>query len=399
MHVDKLNSWEFDVLVVGGGLVGMSCALALSRQGMSVGLLESRSGPETPQSSISGQDWDSRIYAISPSNTEWLSSLGVWQHVDAGRVCPIAQMQIFGDADSSHLKFDASEAYIDQLGFIVESRQLEQALLAELSKSDVSLMSGVAARSAVFSENHAEIHLSDQCRLEARLLVAADGASSWLRNQAGIAISTHDYHQIGVVANFETELPHDNVAYQWFSDDGILAWLPLPGNRISMVWSAHEQFAKSMLELQAESLSEKVGRQGDMTLGALKLLTGARAFPLRQQTAATLVKPMLALVGDAAHTVHPLAGQGVNLGFRDVKVLTETLCARGQHQSCGDHMLLRRYERARKLDLLEMQCVTKGLSGLFSHSGTVVRKLRNWGLGLTDRQAKVKKYLMNQAIR
>jgi ubiquinone biosynthesis UbiH/UbiF/VisC/COQ6 family hydroxylase len=397
--VDKLNCREFDVLVVGGGLVGMSCALALSRQGLSVGLLESKPYSETPQTSISGQDWDSRIYAISPANADWLASMGVWQHVDTGRICPIAQMQIFGDADSSHLQFDASEAYIDHLGFIVESCQLEQVLLAALSKSDVSLMTGVAPQSSVFYENHAEIHLADQRRLKARLLVAADGASSWLRNQAGIAISTYDYHQMGVVANFETELPHHNVAYQWFGDDGILAWLPLPGNRMSMVWSAHEKFARDMLELQAEALSEKVSQQGNMELGALKLLTGARAFPLRQQTATTLVKPMLVLVGDAAHTIHPLAGQGVNLGFRDVKVLAETLRNRSQQQSCGDLMLLRRYERARKLDLMEMQCVTKGLSGLFSHSGTVVRKLRNWGLGLTDRQAKVKKYLMNQAIR
>lgn len=268
-----------------------------------------------------------------------------------------------------------------------------------LRNSNVSLMMGVAPQAAVFSESYAEIQLADQCRLKAQLLIAADGASSWLRKQAGIAINAHDYHQMGVVANFETELPHHHVAYQWFSDDGILAWLPLPGNRISMVWSAHEKFAKDMLELQAESLSEKVGRQGGMKLGALKLLTPARAFPLRQQTAATWVRPMLALVGDAAHTVHPLAGQGVNLGFRDVKVLAETLRARSQQQLCGDLMLLRRYERARKLDLLEMQCVTKGLSGLFSHSGAVVRKLRNWGLSLADQQAKVKKYLMSQAIR
>jgi 2-octaprenylphenol hydroxylase len=399
VHVDKGREREFDVLVVGGGLVGMSCALALSRQGLLVGLLESKPGPESRQTSSSEQDWDSRIYAISPANAKWLASMSVWQHVDTGRTCPIARMQVFGDVDGSHLQFDASEAFIDNLGIIIESHQLEQALMAVLRESNVSLMTGVAPESAVFCDHHAEIHFADQCSLKAHLLVAADGASSWLRNQADIAISTHDYHQMGVVANFETELPHHNVAYQWFGDDGILAWLPLPGNRISMVWSAHEQFAKDLLELQAESLSEKVGQQGNMRLGALRLLTGARAFPLRQQTAATLVKPMLALVGDAAHTVHPLAGQGVNLGFRGVKVLAETLQARGQHQSCGDLMLLRRYERARKLDLLEMQCVTKGLSGLFSHTGMVVRKLRNWGLGLTDRQAKLKKYLMNQAIR
>lgn len=396
MPVDKQH---YDVVVVGAGLVGMSCALALSQQGMSVGLLESKARTEPTKVEALESDWDSRIYAISPANAHWLASMGVWQRLEESRVCPIAQMQIFGDADASHLQFDANEANVENLGFIVESNRLESALMSALTESGVNLMIGVAPTSAIFTQQQAEIHLADQRKLSAELLVAADGANSWLRSQAGIASDTHDYHQMGVVANFETETPHQHIAYQWFSNDGVLAWLPLPGNRMSMVWSADEKFAKDLLELGAESLSEKVGQQGDRRLGRLEVLTEARAFALKQQTAETLVKPKLALVGDAAHTVHPLAGQGVNLGFRDVKVLVETLGGRNQQQPYGDLMLLRRYERARKTDIMAMKSVTRGLSELFLHPHSLVRNLRNRGLNFTNHQAKIKKYLMHQATR
>jgi len=387
------------VLVVGAGLVGMSCALALSQQGMSVGLLESKPCRPSTTDEYAEDDWDSRIYAISPANAEWLADLGVWHRLDTQRVCPIAQMQIFGDTGNSHLQFDAMEANVDELGFILESRHLESALLSALMDSGVRLINGVVAESATFDHQTTEIRLLDQRRLRAQLLVAADGANSWLRGQAGIHVAIHDYQQTAVVANFEVEIPHHGVAYQWFSERGVLAWLPLPGKRMSMVWSADEKFSEELLELKPESLSDEVAMQGGLKPGALKVLTGARGFPLRQRTADSLVKPGLVLIGDAAHTVHPLAGQGVNLGFRDAKVLVEVLRSRHTQQSYGDLMLLRRYERARKLDMLAMKSVTRGLAGLFAHHDGFVRQLRNWGLSLTNRQAMIKKYLTLQAMR
>lgn len=397
--MDNQEYQHYDVIVVGAGLVGMSCALALSQHGVAVGLLESKPQPEPDETVLLKQNWDSRIYAISPANAEWLASMGVWQRLDESRICPIAQMQVFGDAEQSQLRLDATDAHVDNLGFIVESNQLETALMSALAESSVDMMHGIPPSGAVLNQHRTELHLADGRKFNAELLIAADGANSWLRHQAGIHITTHDYQQMGVVANFETEFSHQDAAYQWFSSEGVLAWLPLAGNRISIVWSTDQRYAKELLELDATSLSERVGQQGDMKLGKLTLLTKACAFALKQQTADALVKPGLALVGDAAHTVHPLAGQGVNLGFRDVKTLVETLNSRHQQQPYGDLMLLRRYERARKMDIMAMKSVTRGLSELFLHPHPLLRNLRNFGLKLTNQHDKIKKYLIHQAVR
>lgn len=394
MPVDKQH---YDVIVVGGGLVGMACALSLSQQGISVALIESKPSSNEMQTHQAAT-WDSRIYAITPANVQWLQHLGVWPRVDKARVCAITKMHVFGDADLSELQFDADDANIEQLGVIVESQQLEMALLAALNDSDVHLLTGVQPTVVTCSDYQASIHWNGQ-DISTQLLVAADGAQSWLRKQVGISVRQHDYQQMGVVANFETELAHQQTAYQWFSELGVLAWLPLPGNRISMVWSADELFANELASMDANSLCEMVSNQGGNVLGELRVLTPARAFPLKEQTPEMLVKANLALIGDAAHTIHPLAGQGVNLGFRDVQSLVETLSHKRQHQSYGDLMLLRRYERARKTDMMAMQFVTRGLSELFTLEHPAVRKLRNWGLNFTNRQAIAKKYLTRQAVK
>jgi 2-polyprenylphenol 6-hydroxylase len=392
--VDKQH---YDVIVVGGGLVGMACALSLSQQGVSVALIESKPSwnkVQTHQAAV----WDSRIYAITPANVQWLQGLGVWSRVDAERVCAITKMRVFGDAAVSELQFDADDANIEQLGVIVESQQLEIALLAALNDAGVQLLTGVQPSAVTCGDYEACIRWNDQ-DISAQLLVAADGSQSWLRRQAEIAVTLHDYQQMGVVANFETERAHHQTAYQWFSELGVLAWLPLPGNRISIVWSTEESFAQALVSMNADVLCEMVSKQGGNILGKLRLLTPAHAFPLKEQTAEVLVRANIALVGDAAHTIHPLAGQGVNLGFRDVQCLVEALSHKRHQQSLGDQMLLRRYERARKTDMMAMQFVTRGLSELFSQDHPAVRKLRNWGLNFTNRQAFAKKYLTRQAIK
>ncbi|MDZ4098297.1 MAG: FAD-dependent oxidoreductase, partial [Methylophilaceae bacterium] len=287
-----MDKQHYDVIVVGGGLVGMACALSLSQHGISVALIESKPSSKIMESQAAV--WDSRIYAITPANVDWLKQLGVWPRVDAARVCAITKMRVFGDAEVSELQFDANDANIEQLGVIVESQQLETALLAALNDSSVQLLTGMQPTSVTYSDTQACIQWNDQ-EISAQLLVAADGAQSWLRSQAEIAVTLHEYHQVGVVANFETEFPHQQTAYQWFSDLGVLAWLPLPGNRISMVWSAEESFAQALVSMDADALCKLVSNQGGNTLGELNLLTPVRAFPLKEQTAETLVMSNIAL--------------------------------------------------------------------------------------------------------
>lgn len=383
-----------DVIVVGGGLVGASCALALTQQGLSVILLDSK-----PSSgNLPKQAWDSRIYTISPGNAVWLQSLGVWDMLDCERVCVIDGMQIWADANDAPLEFISYEANATSLGFIVENQQLQYALRSALERAGITLLTGVECTELRVEREKAVLKTSDGRCLETKLVIAADGGNSWLRAQADIPVQSHDYRQMGVVANFETELPHQNIARQWFHEDGVLAWLPLPDNRISMVWSAGNDKARYLLSLDADALAMEVAMAGVNKLGLLKTITAAVAFPLIMQTARQLVQPRLALVGDAAHQIHPLAGQGVNLGFRDVIALTGVLEEKNTHQDIGDVVLLRHYERARKTDMLTMRHLTHGLHSLFANEQAMVKKLREWGVSLTNRQPGLKRYLIKRAL-
>jgi len=229
-------------------------------------------------------------------------------------------------------------------------------------------------------------------------VVGADGRDSWVRNQAGIDIHPHSYQQKGVVANFATEKPHGQTARQWFMPDGVLAYLPLPGNCISIVWSAGETKAQALTALAPDAFCAEVAAAGRHALGALRLITPAAAFPLRRLNIGSLVRPRLALIGDAAHNVHPLAGQGVNLGFQDAWRLAETLHRRGVYRDCGDYHLLRRYDRARREDILAMQIVTEGLQRLFNNRDPLLGWARNLGLSAANRLTGVKHLLARRAL-
>jgi ubiquinone biosynthesis UbiH/UbiF/VisC/COQ6 family hydroxylase len=228
-------------------------------------------------------------------------------------------------------------------------------------------------------------------------VIGADGAESRVRANAGIPVRASDYRQLGVVANFECERPHRDIAFQWFMRDGVLALLPLPGNRVSMVWSVAEERGRRLLAASKTALASEVEAASGGALGALKVVTPAAGFPLRLQRVTQFTRPRLALVGDAAHNVHPLAGQGVNLGFRDARELAGVLKDRGPQADCGDHALLRRYERARKEDVLAMQVATDGLQKLFNNEGVLLGRVRNLGLALVDRQPWLKSFLVHRA--
>lgn len=389
---------QAEVVIVGAGLVGIAAAVALAKRGLRVALVDSRTD-ETATSPPSATDWDQRIYAITPGNKQWLEALDVWPRLDGGRVCSVDRMQVWGDNAHAVLMFDAYDASLPSLSFILEGRQLEQALwsrartlgievLAGGKVTGLSLPGGPYARSS-------RLMLADGRTIETSLIVAADGGHSTVRQLAGLTSTRHAYEDNGVVANFECELAHGQVARQWFRDDGVLAWLPLPGQRISMVWSTPRH--AELLAMDDATFCSTVAAAGAQTLGELRLISRPASFPLSLQSPVRLVLPGLVLIGDAAHQVHPLAGQGVNLGFRDVIELTTTLVERHANESLGDLLVLRRYERARKTDILAMRHVTHGLHELFAHPQPMLRRLRNLGLGLTDRHAWLKRQLIKHA--
>ena len=384
-----MNGERYQVVIVGAGLVGAAAALALGRQGLRVALVE-RQPPSLPDAA-----WDTRIYAITPANQRFLERLGAWQRIDAGRVQPVFRMDVAGDAAGA-IRLDAYQAGVSHLAAIVESGRLQHALWQAIeADGNVALYCPAAIESLERGEGLTQITLADGSRLEAELVVGADGAASRIREWAGLASTLTPYGQSGVVANFECERPHRGTASQWFFDSDILAWLPLPGNRLSMVWSTRTAHADELLALDAVGLAAKVRAAGHDRLGALRLLTPAAAFPLRLIRVESGVAPGVALVGDAAHGVHPLAGQGVNLGFGDAEVLAEVL-AQHRRTHLGDLRVLERYARQRAEPVQRMQALTHGLHHLFADSRAAW--LRNAGMTLVNQLPPLKAALVREAM-
>ena len=387
------NTQHFDVIVVGAGLVGAAFALALKGSGLRVALVEGR----PPAALSQDESWDSRIYAISPGNVKFLDELGVWSGMQAERMQAVDAMHIVGDNGVAALDFNAYETGVGELAWIVESRLMQDGLWRALQQTDVSLICPAQCGKLEVSEASAALSLSNGRTLTAQLVVGADGARSWVRSQAGIQASDKDYGQSGVVANFTTGKPHQGIARQWFRADGILAYLPLPGNRMSIVWSTDTAHAQELLALDADTFRMEVMQAGQMALGELELITPAAAFPLHLIEPDRIITSRVALIGDAAHQVHPLAGQGVNLGFGDARELAMTLAGRGPRE-CGDALLLRRYERARREQIVAMQSVTDALKELFGRKNAAVAAVRNAGLSLTNRAGWAKQMLIRHAL-
>ncbi len=390
---------DFDLVIIGGGLAGLALVAALRRSSLSVALVENAVPAFSSKGSADcSATWDSRVYAISPANAHFLEQIGIWQHLDHARMEPVHAMQIFGDG-KGRLDFSAYDSGVAELAWILES-SLMQAELWEMVKrqGNLTLFCPASAQALTLDETAANLTLADGRTLRSRLIVAADGADSWTRSAAGIEVAFKSYDQLGVVANFAAALPHRGTAFQWFRSDGILAWLPLPGQQLSMVWSTATAHGEELLSLSPSALCERVAAAGGHTLGALELITPPTAFPLRLMRAPRTVLPRLALVGDAAHTVHPLSGHGINLGFQDVQALAHALLAAPIQGDCGDFSLLRRFERARKEEVFMLQTATDHLQRLFAVRRGPLVGLRNAGLNLTNHLPVVKDALVRYAL-
>src|SRR5688572_30380097 len=377
-----------DLIVVGGGPVGAS--LVRAARGLSVALVA-----HAHRQPMARAAFDARVYALSPGNVAFLQSLGVWQAMPQDRLVPVHAMRIYGDEPGARLEFDAYAAGVPALAWIVEDAVLQDALWHDL---EAQLFAPAACRALDVSADRVLLRLDDGREVAGKLIVGADGARSFVRAQALIAADEVDYGQSAVVANFRCEKPHRNVAYQWFQHGAVLALLPLPGAHVSMVWSLPAEEAGRVAGLDGESLCREVAAAARGEVGDLTLVTPPRSYALRRLTASRLVAPRVALAGDAGHVIHPLAGQGLNLGLQDARALSRVLAAREPHRDPGELRLLRRYERSRAEPILAVDTMVDSLFRTFGAQEGLAARLRNAGLNLTDRLPVIKNMLMRYAM-
>jgi ubiquinone biosynthesis UbiH/UbiF/VisC/COQ6 family hydroxylase len=382
---------NFDLIVVGAGPVGL--AVAAAARGLSVALVANAGRAPAPVSGV----LDARVYTLSPGNVSFLRDLRAWQSVASERVTPVHGMRVFGDRGAK-IEFDAYRAGVPELAWTVEDGVLQDALWGAVdARENMVVLAPAECTELIFDSKKALLKLRDGRELTAALVVGADGASSFVRQQAGIPIKTNDYAQAAVIANLECEKPHANIAYQWFQGGPVLALLPLPGRRVSMIWSLPEEDAEMLLQLEPDALCRTVESATAGALGAISVVTPPRSYPLRRLSAARMAGERVALAGDAAHVIHPLAGQGLNLGLQDARALAAALAGRGPRDA-GDERLLRRYERTRAEPILAMDLMVDGLFRLFGADSEPLSRLRNAGLNLSGRLPVLKNILIRHAM-
>jgi ubiquinone biosynthesis UbiH/UbiF/VisC/COQ6 family hydroxylase len=396
-----------DVVVVGGGIAGKACALGMAQLGLQTLEIAPDLGQTVP--SPEGSQWGQRIYAFSPSSQKLLAHLQVWDALDHGRLQVVRDMRIYGDRGEKNdqLHLSAFEAGAPQLAWIGEANLIEHTLdQASRFQNKLERIADVVESINVDADGTTLI-LKSGSIIRAQLVIAADGANSPIRSEIGIATSEESYAQSAVVANWTCTYPHLETAFQWFLPGGdIVAMLPLPNKQVSMVWSTSPEYAAELLQLNSSEWLDRFASIANgaiaKQLGELSLNSTPAAFPLRKLRAARFIgpetNPKVVFIGDAAHVMHPLAGQGLNLGLRDVAVLLNIYSKRESFRSLSNLNLLRRYERQRQGDTSALLWVTDKLKKLFSGGSSTEKQLRNWGLGLVNKSHFIKQRLIERAL-
>jgi 2-octaprenylphenol hydroxylase len=405
--VPVAESQRFDIAIIGAGIAGSALAGALAGNGLSIALVEAQ--PLAPPALPRGrslQDYDSRVSAITPRSRQLLTELGAWEAIAAYRQCAYRHMSVWDADGTGAIDFDCADVNADALGHIIENRAIVSALLEQvLGASDITTFgaTGLADCTRTESSQLMRLQLADGTRLETDLLVAADGAMSRVRDMMGFKTREWDYGHRAIVTTAQVERPHQDTAWQRFLPTGPLAFLPLPGSDqnhyCSIVWSLQEHCVEERLALADEDFCRELERAIEQRLGKVQACSGRFAFPLRQRHARDYVQPGVALVGDAAHTIHPLAGQGINLGLQDVAALAEEVLAGiARGASPGQLDVLQRYQRRRKGENLLMMAAMDGFKRLFEQQALPLRWLRNAGMRGVGRIKPLKQQLMRHAM-
>lgn len=400
-----MNTFDYDVAIVGAGLAGSALAAGLADLPLRVALLEARPLSEGWPPCDAGVDaYDLRVSAITMASKRLLERLGAWPDIEARRLCAYTDMHVWDAEGTGNIHFNAAEVDQPQLGYIVENRLINAALVNGVrSGASVHCLSGTPVAALETENGKPVLALENGDRIRSSLLVAADGALSRVREWAGFQSREWDYGHKAIACTVETEKPHQATAWQRFLPKGPLAFLPLPSedgkHYCSIVWSADTEWADELMALDNADFCRAIAEAFEGRLGDVLAVSQRLAFPLRQRHAVDYVQSGIVLVGDAAHSIHPLAGQGINLGFQDVQVLLEELeraCDRGL--DVDEAAVLQRYQRRRKGDNLAMMSAMEGFKRLFEQDALPLRWLRNAGMQMVDKAGPIKQQIMRRAM-
>lgn len=396
---------EYDIVIIGGGLVGLTAALLCTKQNFTVALISLGAPPLTWDTSTI----DIRCSAINGASQKIFQLLDVWEAIDKLGISPYQKMHVWDALGFGEITFDAAEIGKPELGHIIENRVMLKALWEKAQNTpNIKLIVPGKPISYSLENNHCELHLSLEAdgdteikkTIAAKVILGADGAHSWLREQAEIPKQGWSYEQSAIVAMLETEAPHQKTAWQRFLPEGPLAFLPLANSHFcSIVWTASPESSARRLQLTEQAFCEEIAQHFDYRLGKILSVGERRSFPLEMQHAKHYVKERIALLGDAMHVIHPLAGLGVNLGMQDALSLVEVLAkAKGKEEDIGQFQVLRVYERARKGPVLSMIALMEGFKRVFASQSSLMIGLRSLGLNTSDSLLYLKQKIMQTAI-
>lgn len=391
-----MTQHQFDVIVVGAGMVGAALALALGRHDFKMALVDAHA----PQLEWPQEGYDIRVSAITRASQHVFTSLNAWSLMQAERISPYRDMHVWDAGGDGVIHFDSAEIGEPDLGHIIENRVIIRGLHHRLAEQkNITAFWPRQSTKLDLNASEARLTLEDGTELLARLLVGADGARSWVRQQAGISVKGWDYDQVALVTWVKPEKFHQETAWQRFLATGPLAFLPLTEGYCSIVWSTSPTHAAQLQAMEPDRFAQELQAAFENKLGAIEAVGPRAMFPLRSFETQHYILPRLALVGDAAHTIHPLAGQGVNLGLADMASLVQVLSeAQQQQRDIGSEKILRRYERWRRADNRSMLMAMDGFKRLFSTDQSLLCWVRNLGLNLTDRSRPIKRLIMQQAL-